>query len=182
MQAEAVRRAFEKLNYREQMLLEKRNAVCMTCGHVGPLHERAAFEDMAVMFEGSAASGAERAYRRAVKHLTMLLFEDGAIRAMRLRQKSRTVHKKKIAAAIYEYQADCDGEWGEIYFDFETDTAEIVRLADWDTMGSKVFAKRAIRFLLNVNRERLPKQAILAYPLADGSEGNDLPYVPRSFR
>ncbi len=47
-------------------------------------------------------------------------------------------------------------------------------------MGSKIFAKWAIRFLLNVNRERLPKQAILAFPLADGSEGNDLPYVPRS--
>ena len=112
----------------------------------------------------------------------MLLFEDGAIRAMRLRQKSKTVHKKKITAAVYEYQADCDGEWGEICFDFETGTAEIVQLADWDTMGSKIFAKRAIRFLLNVNRERLPKQAILAFPLTDGSEGNDLPYVPRFFR
>ena len=180
MQAEAVRRAFEKLDYREQMLLEKRNAVCMTCGHVGPLHERAAFEDMAVMFEGSTASGAERAYRRAVEHLTMLLFWDGAIRAMRLRQKSKTVHKKKITAAAYEYQADCDGEWGEICFDFETGTAVIVRLADWDTMGSKVFAKRAIRFLLNVNRERLPKETTIAFPLSDGSEEIELPYIRRS--
>ncbi len=74
MQAEAVRRAFDKMDFREQMLSEKHNAVCMTCGHVGPLHERAAFEGMAVMFEGSTASGAERAYRRAVEHLTILLF------------------------------------------------------------------------------------------------------------
>lgn len=30
-----VQRAFEKLNYREQTLLEKRLAICMTCGRVG---------------------------------------------------------------------------------------------------------------------------------------------------
>lgn len=28
--------------------------------------------------------------------------------------------KKKIATAIYEYQADCDGEWGQISFDLRT--------------------------------------------------------------
>ena len=42
-----------------------------------------------------------------------------------LKQKSKTKRKKKIATAIYEYQADCDGEWGEISFDFENGTAEI---------------------------------------------------------
>ena len=34
IQAEKVQRAFEKLNYREQTLLEKRLAICMTCGRV----------------------------------------------------------------------------------------------------------------------------------------------------
>ena len=34
IQAKAIREAFEKLNYREQTLLEKRNAICMTCGRV----------------------------------------------------------------------------------------------------------------------------------------------------
>ena len=51
--------------------------------------------------------------------------------------------KKKIAAAIYEYQADCDGEWGEISFDFENGTAEIIRLADWDTIKTNRFANKA---------------------------------------
>ena len=55
------------------------------------------------MFEGSTASGAERAYRRAVDKLTELLVADGAIHAARLKQKSKTKRKKKIAAAIYEY-------------------------------------------------------------------------------
>lgn len=36
-QAEAVQAAFEKLTYREQRLLEERNAVCMTCGRVSPI-------------------------------------------------------------------------------------------------------------------------------------------------
>ena len=66
--------------------------------------------------------------------LTELLVAEGAIHAVRLKQKSKTKHKKKIATAIYEYQADCDGEWGEISLDFENGTAEIIRLADWDTM------------------------------------------------
>ena len=55
IQAEAVREAFEKLNYREQTLLEKRNAICMTCGRVSPLSTRLTFEELAVLFEGSTA-------------------------------------------------------------------------------------------------------------------------------
>ena len=35
--------------------------------------------------------------------------------------------EQKIAAAVYLYQVDNDGEWGEIRFDFATGTAEIVR-------------------------------------------------------
>ena len=119
IQAEKVQRAFEKLNYREQTLLEKRLAICMTCGRVAHGRDRPTFEELAVMFEGSTASGAERAYRKAVDKLTELLVAEGAIHAVRLKQKSKTKRKKKIAAAIYEYQADCDGEWGEISLDFE---------------------------------------------------------------
>ena len=40
--------------------------------------------------------------------------------------------EQKIAAAVYLYQVDSDGEWGEIRFDFATGTAEIVWLAEWD--------------------------------------------------
>ena len=83
------------------------------------------------MFEGSTASGAERAYRRAVDKLTELLVAEDALHAVWLKQVSKTKQKKKIAAAINKYQADCDGEWGEISVDFENGTAEIIRLADW---------------------------------------------------
>ena len=40
IQAEKVHQAFEKLNYRKQTLLEKRLAICMTCGRVGSWKDR----------------------------------------------------------------------------------------------------------------------------------------------
>ena len=117
------------------------------------------------MFEGSTASGAERAYRKAVDKLTEFLVAEGAIHAVRLKQKSKIKRKKKIAAAIYEYQADCDGEWGEISFDFENGTAEIIRLADWDTIKTNRFANKAISYLLSCDDEKLPKETLVAFEL-----------------
>ena len=95
IQAEKVQQAFEKLNYREQTLLEKRLAICMTCGRVGSWKNRPTFEELAIMFEGSTASGAERAYRKAADKLTELLVAEGALHAVRLKQKSKTKRKKK---------------------------------------------------------------------------------------
>ena len=69
----------------------------------------------------------------------------------------------KIAAAIYEYQADCDGEWGKISFDFESSTAEIIHLADWDTIKTNRFANKAVAYLLNCENEKLPKETMVAF-------------------
>ena len=44
---------------------------------------------------------------------------------MTLKQTECRKRNKKIAAAVYLYQADNDGEWGEIRFNFENGTAEI---------------------------------------------------------
>lgn len=163
VQAAAVQAAFEKLTYREQRLLEERNAICMTCGRVSPLSERKTFEELAVMFEGSTASGAERAYRKAVEKLTALLVEAGALHAVRLKRKSVKRIKKKIAAAVYEYQADCDGEWGEIQFDFISGTAEIVQLAEWDTMVSKVFAEQVVKYVRACDTDKLPQKLLFSF-------------------
>ena len=76
--------------------------------------------------------------------------------------KSQTKRKKKIAAAVYLYQVDNDGEWGEISFDFEAGTAEIVRLAEWDTTVSKKFAQKAIQYILTCNA-KLCKETTLIY-------------------
>ena len=77
---------------------------------------------------------------------------------IRLKRKSQTKRKKKIAAAVYLYQVDNDGEWGEISFDFEAGTAESIRLTEWDTTVSKKFARKAIRYFLNSDSDKLYTQ------------------------
>lgn len=147
IKAEAIQKAFDALDYREQMLLEKRNAICMRCGRVSPMSSRSSFEELATLFEGSGTSGAERAYRKALDKLTTILLEEGILHAVRLKRKNITRKKKEIATAIYLYQVDYDGKWGEIYFDFVNRTTEIRKLAEWDRMISKVFSKKAICYI-----------------------------------
>lgn len=147
IKAEAIQKAFDALDYREQMLLEKRNAICMRCGRVSPMSSRSSFEELATLFEGSGTSGAERAYRKALDKLTTILVEEGILHAVRLKRKNITRKKKEIATAIYLYQVDYDGKWGEIYFDFVDRTTEIRKLAEWDRMISKVFSKKAICYI-----------------------------------
>ena len=70
---------------------------------------------------------------------------------------------EKIAAAVYLYQADNDGEWGDLRFDFESGTAEIVKLADWDTVKSNIFAKTAIRYIQGFPEARLLKSVTVPF-------------------
>ena len=80
-----------------------------------------------------------------------------------LRQTEYQKTDETITAAVYEYLVDNDGEWGELRFDFENGTAEIVKLADWDTVKSNVFAKAAIRFVQGLPETRLLQEdAVLA--------------------
>ena len=86
IQAKAVTAAFEQLSYKEQWYLEKRNAICMTCGRVSPLSTQSTFEDLAVDFEGTTASGAKRFYRRTLDKLRLKLLESGVIHTVTLKQ------------------------------------------------------------------------------------------------
>ena len=71
--------------------------------------------------------------------------------------------KRKSPPQSTSIRQTCDGEWGEIQFDFESGTAEIVRLADWDTTVTNIFAKRAIEFLLDCGAEKLPKETMIVF-------------------
>ena len=163
IQAKAVTAAFEQLSYKEQWYLEKRNAICMTCGRVSPLSTQSTFEDLAVDFEGTTASGADRFYRRTLDKLRLKLLESGVIHTVTLKHTECRKRNKKIAAAVCLYQADNDGKWGEIRFDFENGTAEIVRLADWDTVKSNIFANTAIRFVQGLPEARLLKSVVVPF-------------------
>ena len=74
--------------------------------------------------------------------------------------------EQKIAVVVYLYQVDNDGEWGEIRFDFATGTAEIVRLAEWDTIKSDIFARTAIRYIQSLSEVRLLKKAVVMFDQA----------------
>lgn len=74
--------------------------------------------------------------------------------------------EQKIAAAVYLYQVDSDGEWGEIRFGFAPGTAEIVRLAEWDTIKSDVFARTAIRYIQSLPEAKLPSEAVVMFDQA----------------
>ena len=91
--------------------------------------------------------------------------ESGMVHTVTLKQVKSTKKNKKIAAAVYLYQADNDGEWDEIRFDFENGTAEIAKMADWDTVKSNVFAKAAIRFVQSLPETRLLKSTVVPFEM-----------------
>ena len=74
--------------------------------------------------------------------------------------------EQKISAVVYLYQVDNDGEWGEIRFDFATGTAEIVKLADWDTTKSNIFAKTAIRHIQSLPEAKPPSEVVVMFDQA----------------
>ena len=92
--------------------------------------------------------------------------KSNALHTISLRQTEFQKEDGKITAAVHLYQVDNDGEWGEIRFDFESSTAEIVKLADWDTTKSNIFAKTAIRYIQSLLEGRLLKEAVVMFDQA----------------
>ena len=136
---EAVRISFEKLSWRDRMILQSRNAICYNCGGMQPMKERYSYKEISNMIGTGTDSGAEKAYRTSLDRFTAQLAEDNVICVVDL-----ILDKKEKTAAVYRYRADCDGEWGEIYCDLESKRIRIQKLAEWDTTKSHLYAKKAI--------------------------------------
>lgn len=158
--AKAVQEAFGLLSYKETALVKGRGAICRNCGRIRPMQERFSFEELATDHEYSTTSGAERAYKRAVKKLTNYLLDAGAIGIAELKQISAQ-NKQRIV--IYEYRAihryanedDCAGT---IQFDFQNRTAKILTLADGDICNTNVFARTVIRYIWGLDGQELPQK------------------------
>ena len=138
----SVRESFEKLSWRDRMILQARNAICHNCGGMQPMKERYTFLQLSNLIGTGTDGGAEKAYHTSLDRFTAQLAKDNVIRVVDL-----VLDKKEKATAIYRYQADCDDEWGEIYFDFESKRIQIRKLAEWDTSKSHLYAKKAICFI-----------------------------------
>ena len=162
--AKAVQDSLSKLSWRDQTMIKARNAICWNCGGMQPMAERYSYKDISVqLMNGSSDGGAEKAYNAALARFTAQLIEDHVIRVVDMKQEKVTSRKKKIAAATYRYQADCDGEWGEIQFDFQKREAEILQLADWDTSKSHLYARKAIDCIMRTGRNDLPKEKRIVF-------------------
>ena len=105
----------------------------------------------------------ERAYARVEDKLTKELVAAGELHAVELHLKSQKKRGKKVTAAVYKYLADFDGDWGEISYDFKNSTAEIILLAEWDTMVSQRFAMRVIEHLRAHRNDKLPDKIVLTF-------------------
>ena len=105
----------------------------------------------------------ERAYARVEDRLTKALVVAGELHAVELHLKSQKKRSKKIIVAVYKYLVDCDGAWGELYYDFKSGTTEIILLAEWDTVVSHRFAMRAFEYLQKVPITKLPEKFMLTF-------------------
>ena len=154
----AIRKSFEKLPWLDQTILKARNAICDDCGGVMPWDEQYSFREISLLNGTSTDKAGELAYHAAVDRLAAQLIEDEVIRIVDMKLKKAVRRKKKNAAATYLYQADCDGEWGEIYIDFERKYIKIHRLAEWDTAQSHIYARKAIGFVIYKRNSELHKK------------------------
>lgn len=74
----------------------------MTCGRVSPLSTQSTFEDLAVDFEGTTASGAERFYRRTLDKLRLKLPESRVVHTVTLKQTECRKRNKKELSRLAE--------------------------------------------------------------------------------
>ena len=102
-------------------------------------------------------------YHAALDRLAAQLIEDGSCRIVDISLENLEQAENKNAAATYLYRVDCDGEWGEIYFDFENKKIKIQRLAEWDTTRSHKYAWKAIGFIALRGDKVLPQKKCLIF-------------------
>ena len=118
---------------RTRMLLETKNALCMTCGQVRPKETQPTFQELATLIEATGESGAMRAYNSAADQLVRSLVRAGLIRCAFIRQTSVTMEHRKPVAAVYEYQVDDQPEVGEIRLDLVVSASEVTVFPRRDT-------------------------------------------------
>ena len=156
-----IRKAFWSLKLdRDRELIEARLAIRMKNGEVLSIKKQNTFDELATRYGLTGPSSIKNAFERALQRFAEALWKDGWIRAVKYKRVSKTK-----TAAVYQYQADCDGEWGEIEFDFKNGTATIRLLAEWDSTESHRYANEVIRRFLDSD-EKPRKSGTFYFPWA----------------
>ena len=163
-----IRDAIEKLSWREKTILKSRNAICSNCGGMMPKKEQFSFQEIGKrVMNGATEKGAEVAYHAALDRLAVQLIEDDACHIVDLHLENLEQTENKNTAATYRYRVDCDGEWGEIHFDFENKRIKIERLADWDATRSHRYAWKVIGVIALKGDKELPEKKRLIFWAGD---------------
>ena len=156
-----IRKAFWSLKLdRDRELIEARLAIRMKDGEVLSTKMQITFDELATRYGLTGPSSIRNAFEKALQRLAELLWQDGWIRAVKYNRVSKTK-----TAAVYQYQAECGGEWGEIVFDFKRGAATIKKQAEWDTKKSSIYANEVIRRFL-YSDEKPRKSGIFYFPWA----------------
>ena len=156
-----IRKAFWSLKLdRDRELIEARLTIRMKDGEVLSLKYQITFDELATRYGLTGPSSIRNAFEKALQRLAELLWQDGWIRAVKYNRVSKTK-----TAAVYQYQADCGGEWGKIEFDFKNGTATKRSLAEWDSTESHRYAKEVIRRFLDSD-EKPRKSGTFYFPWA----------------
>lgn len=103
-----LRRAFWKLDYKEQDIVSRHLGFYKTCFR--PLFENT-FEELADLYQYTTADGVMRFYHRTLDNLRLLLDQEGMFTAVRLKRKKKTAKK-----LVYAYTPSDEGEPGIIEF------------------------------------------------------------------
>lgn len=142
---EVIRKGFWSLKLdRDRELIEARLAIRMKDGEVLSMKEQSSFDELATRYGLTGPSSIKNAFEKALQRFAEQLWQNGWIREVKYNRVSKTK-----TAAVYQYQADCDGEWGEIEFDFKNRTAVIMRHAELDSVKSNRYANEVIRRFLD---------------------------------
>ena len=116
---------------------------------------------------------------RVFQHPRMLQYPTGICAIGKKTKKRRRSGLRAMLQKLMDYDPANGVEYATYIFPFilnamlrfrmgeenENGTAEIVRLADWDTLKTKRFANKAIAYLLNCENEKLPKETMIAFEL-----------------
>ena len=104
-----------------------------------------------------------RRFNRSTRRLAKRLDRQGLLRNVELHIKTKKKRGKKIIIAVCEYQADCDGSWGEFTYHFEDGSVDIRRLAGWDTTIRQRFVRQAVEHLRVYCKDDLPDKLMIPF-------------------
>ena len=148
---EVIQKAFWSLKLdRHREILEARLAIDMKAWEAKPMSEQMTLEELAARYCLTGPSSIQNGLDKALQAMGEYLWSNGWAQAVKFQRLSKTK-----TAAVYQYQADCDGEWGEIHFNLKNGTAAVTKQAEWDSSQSKRYANEIIR-RMNDNG-KLPK-------------------------